>query len=77
MSINLSVGTRLPAWATATGRVLLGALDEFKRRERLARSEVAAHTGTTLTSFDDLINAISDAQRDGGYAFTSRNWKQV
>ncbi|ASL47879.1 Pca regulon regulatory protein [Burkholderia sp. AD24] len=71
MSINLSVGTRLPAWATATGRVLLGALDESERNERLARSEIAAHTDTTRTSVDDLIKAISEAQRDG-YAFTSQ-----
>jgi len=71
MSINLSIGTRLPAWATATGRVLLGALDDSARRERLERSELSAHTGTTLTRIDDLISAISDAQRDG-YAFTSQ-----
>jgi IclR family pca regulon transcriptional regulator len=71
MSINLSIGTRLPAWATATGRVLLGALDDSARKERLERSELSAHTGTTVTRVDDLINAISDAQRDG-YAFTSQ-----
>jgi IclR family pca regulon transcriptional regulator len=71
MSINLSIGTRLPAWATANGRVLLGGLDERELEERLARSEVVGHTANTSTKVEDLIKAVRKAQRDG-YAFTSQ-----
>ena len=71
MSINLSIGTRLPAWATANGRVLLGGLDERELEERLARSEIVGHTANTSTKVEDLIKAVRKAQRDG-YAFTSQ-----
>ena len=47
MSITLSVGTRLPAYATSMGRVLLASLpdDELERRLRAdrVRAAVAAH----------------------------------
>ncbi|MFP3554140.1 IclR family transcriptional regulator C-terminal domain-containing protein [Paraburkholderia sp. SIMBA_049] len=71
MSINLSIGTRLPAWATANGRVLLGGLDERELEERLARSEIIGHAANTLTKVEDLIKAVRKAHRDG-YAFTSQ-----
>ena len=71
MSINLSIGTRLPAWATANGRVLLGGLDERELEKRLARSEIVEHATHTLTKVEDVIKAVRKAHRDG-YAFTSQ-----
>src|ERR1700745_3757163 len=40
MSITLAVGTRLPAYATSMGRVLLANLPEEELEERLSRVEV-------------------------------------
>ena len=40
MSITLAVGTRLPAFVTSMGRVLLAGLPEDELEERLARIEV-------------------------------------
>ncbi|WP_224028039.1 IclR family transcriptional regulator domain-containing protein [Paraburkholderia caribensis] len=71
MSINLAIGTRLPAWATATGRVLLGCLDEKALEERLARSEVVGRAANTVTAVGDLTRAVRKARTDG-YAFTSQ-----
>ena len=50
MSITLSVGTRLPAYATSMGRVLLAGLPEAELEARLVRIDVqplSAHTITT------------------------------
>jgi IclR family pca regulon transcriptional regulator len=71
MSINLSIGTRLPAWATATGRVLLSGLDDQELVSRLKRSTIEQHTTNTLTKLDDLKKAVLKARTDG-YAFTSQ-----
>src|ERR1700745_4421962 len=40
MSITLAVGTRLPAFATSMGRVLLAALPDAELEERVARTEL-------------------------------------
>jgi IclR family pca regulon transcriptional regulator len=71
MSINLAIGTRLPAWATATGRVLLGSLDDHDLARRIERSNVVAHAPHSLTNTEDLVRAIKKASADG-YAFTSQ-----
>jgi IclR family pca regulon transcriptional regulator len=71
MSINLSVGTRLPAWATANGRVLLSGLDDRELVPRLERSSIAAYAPQTLTRIDDLVRVIRKASADG-YSFTSQ-----
>jgi IclR family pca regulon transcriptional regulator len=64
MSITLSVGTRLPAYATSMGRVLLAALAPDERRGRLERSErraLSAHTVTDLAALEELLERV-DAQ---------------
>ena len=50
MTITLAVGTRLPAYATSMGRVLLAQLPPAELRERLARIEPRKLTPHTLTS---------------------------
>lgn len=49
MSISLGVGTRLPAYATSMGRVLLGALPEPRLLAALQKGPLAACTPKTLT----------------------------
>ena len=63
MSITLSVGTRLPAYATSMGRVLLANLPEDELEERLARIEIRPLTARTVTDKDALRAILArDAQ---------------
>src|SRR5690242_13443316 len=49
MSITLSVGTRLPAYPTSMGRVLLAALDDKELESRLARIDPKPLSARTVT----------------------------
>lgn len=71
ISINLSVGARLPAWATATGRVLLAGLHEHELGPILSRCELAESVSSTPVNHKQLTRAITEA-RINGYAFTSQ-----
>lgn len=71
VSLNLSVGTRLPAWATAHGRVLLGALEDSAIEDRLQRSDVRKLTSHSLTRRDALLDAIRQTRADG-YCFVNQ-----
>src|ERR1700760_1160906 len=52
MSITLAVGTRLPAFATSMGRVLLAGLPDADLEERLERIEVRSLPARTVASRD-------------------------
>jgi IclR family pca regulon transcriptional regulator len=65
MSITLSVGTRLPAYATSMGRVLLAFLPEAEREARLARIDVAPLSSHTITSSDELRSALDRVRKQG------------
>lgn len=65
MSINLAIGTRLPAWATAHGRVLLAALDDKQLHERLRRSDIQKITSHTLSTFEEVLSAVQKARLEG------------
>ena len=75
MSITLSVGTRLPAYATSMGRVLLAHLPEDELEERLERIEIRPLTARTVTDKDDL-RAILAATRKQGYAATDQELEE-
>ncbi|TAL52821.1 IclR family transcriptional regulator [Pandoraea sp.] len=70
MTVNLSVGSRLPAWVTSMGRVMLGGLAPAARDDILARSTIVAHTPHTLTDPAEIRKAITTAQAQG-YAFVA------
>jgi len=65
MSINLGVGSRLPAYCTSMGRVLLGGLEEPDARLLLSTSERQALTRHTLTDVDELMARVRQARRQG------------
>jgi IclR family pca regulon transcriptional regulator len=67
MSITIAVGTRLPAYATSMGRVLLAALDPETLEERLARMEIRPLTRTTVGD-DDALRSELDLVRARGWA---------
>ncbi len=67
MSIALMPGSRLPAYCTSMGRVLLAALDRDQVRAVLEASPRLARTEHTITDIDALMAEI-DETRLRGYA---------
>ena len=65
MSINLAVGSRLPAWATSMGRVLLASLSEQELDDLLSRSDIRAYTPATITDRAALKKHIALAGTRG------------
>lgn len=64
-SMAISVGTRLPAYATSVGRVLLAGEPPERLDEYLATTSFPALTARTLTDPDRLRAAIRQTRRDG------------
>ncbi|MFE4661763.1 IclR family transcriptional regulator C-terminal domain-containing protein [Streptomyces hydrogenans] len=68
LHIDIVVGTRLPAYATSMGRVLLAALPERERDARLGRITPEALTPRTLTGSGELREAVAvTAERGFGW----------
>lgn len=65
MRTSLGVGSRLPAYCTALGRVLLAGLDEADLRKRLLASGVQRHTEHTITDIETLVASIAEVRRQG------------
>ncbi|WSH69371.1 IclR family transcriptional regulator C-terminal domain-containing protein (plasmid) [Rhizobium ruizarguesonis] len=65
MSINLTPGSRLPAYCASMGRVLLAALPESEARAILARSELKQNTVNTKTDTDELIAEFRRVRAEG------------
>jgi IclR family pca regulon transcriptional regulator len=65
MTITLAVGTRLPAYATSMGRVLLAQLPAEERDERLGRIKLSKLTSHTVTSKAKLRKALERAAEQG------------
>ena len=65
MSTNLGVGSRLPAFWTSMGRVLLAALPPDELRALMARREQRAFTRHTLTGDDELHAEIARVREQG------------
>lgn len=67
MSINLNPGSRLPAYCSSMGRVLLAALGDHHARDLLARTHLHANTNRTLTDVGAIIDELGRV-RELGYA---------
>src|SRR2546428_176746 len=65
MSINLGLGSRLPAYCTSMGRVLLAGLPPATLRERLARMSLAPLTPHTIVDPERLLEAIEQVRVQG------------
>jgi IclR family pca regulon transcriptional regulator len=65
VSVGLEIGYRLPAFSTAVGRVLLGALSDEEIEARLKRAKPTRYTNRTVTSLAEIRKAIRAARRDG------------
>ncbi len=69
MSIALSIGSRLPAYCTSMGRVLLGTLPDEELIAYLNRANLKANTPKTLTDKALLRDIIRQAAA-AGYSLT-------
>lgn len=67
MSVGLSVGSRLPAYCTSMGRVLLAGLGEPERTAYLDRVLLQAHTAKTIVDKSTLAAELR-CVREQGYA---------
>ena len=65
MSINLTAGSRLPAYCASMGRVLLAALPDAEARDILAASDLKANTPFTRTDPVALMAEFARIRRDG------------
>jgi IclR family pca regulon transcriptional regulator len=66
MTVAITIGTRLPAFATSMGRVLLAALPAEERARRLAELTPTQLTERTITDHGALEREL-DAVREAGY----------
>ncbi|CAB3768838.1 Pca regulon regulatory protein [Paraburkholderia solisilvae] len=65
MAINLSIGSRLPAWCTSMGRVLMSALDDATLDATLDASTLHPHTTRTIADKAQLKLVIAQVRRQG------------
>ncbi|MBL1099992.1 IclR family transcriptional regulator domain-containing protein [Streptomyces coffeae] len=65
MSVNITIGTRFPAYATSMGRVLLAGLDERARAAYLAGAAPEPLTRHTVTAVPELARLLERTAADG------------
>jgi IclR family transcriptional regulator, pca regulon regulatory protein len=75
MTVAISVGTRFPAYATSMGRVMLAAMSPESLELYLARANLDALTGRTVTDPEALRAVIGDVARQG-YALVDQELEE-
>jgi IclR family transcriptional regulator, pca regulon regulatory protein len=65
MSSVLVVGSRLPAYATSMGRVLLADLPRAEQEARLRAAPLVAYTPRTATDVEVLLEILAQVRRQG------------
>jgi IclR family pca regulon transcriptional regulator len=65
ISVDLSVGGRLPAYCTSMGRILLAALDDASLGEYLERVDLQPKTSRTLSTAPQLLACLHNVREQG------------
>jgi len=65
VNVGIRVGSRLPAYCTSLGRVLLSGLTDKELERSLSSVKPVAQTPRTVTAKGKLRDLIRDARRDG------------
>lgn len=65
ISVDLSVGSRLPAYCTSMGRILLAALDDAALDDYLEHADLQVKTSRTVHTVDGLRASIAEIRRQG------------
>jgi IclR family pca regulon transcriptional regulator len=71
MSVDLSIGTRLPAYCTSMGRVLLASLPLADLAGYFRRVKLVAHTPRTLIAPERVKKTLA-ATAEEGYAIVDQ-----
>jgi IclR family transcriptional regulator, pca regulon regulatory protein len=74
MAVDLHIGSRLPAYCTSMGRVLLAYLPTEQLEQYLAKAVLTAHTTRTITSVEKLRLALRNVRRNG-YALVDQEYE--
>lgn len=75
MSVDITVGTRFPAYTTSMGRVLLAGLPPAERAGLLSGTALLPLTQRTITD-QDMLTRILDEVADQGYAFVDEELEE-
>ncbi len=75
MAVSLGIGSRLPAYATSMGRILLGGLTGAQLRHVLPASNIKAFTKFTVTDIKKLASII-EADRDRGWSYVNQELEE-
>ncbi|WP_178082817.1 pca regulon transcriptional regulator PcaR [Pseudomonas sp. BBP2017] len=65
ISVDLSVGGRLPAYCTSMGRILLAALDDATLHEYLEHADLQAKTSRTIHDPVALLECLQQVREQG------------
>lgn len=65
ISVDLSVGGRLPAYCTSMGRILLAALDDASLQDYLDHADLQTKTSRTLTTPAALFECLQQVRQQG------------
>ena len=65
LSVNLNIGSRLPAYCTSMGRVLLGNLNAQELDAYFKKADLVSLTPHTVTDIKNLHNIIKQTRIDG------------
>jgi IclR family pca regulon transcriptional regulator len=65
IDLNLHTGSRLPAYATAMGKLLLAYLPEDEQRELIAEMKLTKQGPNTITSKKALVSELDEIQSEG------------
>lgn len=74
MSVDLHVGSRLPAYCTSMGRILLAHLTPEQQELYFSRAVLTPHTTRTVTSVDKLRVILRNVRRNG-YALCDQEYE--
>ncbi len=74
MAVDLHIGSRLPAYCTSMGRVLLAYLPTEQLEHYLAKVVLTPHTTRTVNSIEKLRLALRNVRRNG-YALVDQEYE--
>jgi len=74
MAVDLHIGSRLPAYCTSMGRILLAYLPAEQLEAYLARVVLTPHTTRTVTSIEKLRMLLRNVRRNG-YALCDQEYE--
>ncbi len=65
LGLRFDAGSRVPAYCTAIGKLLLSALPDRERELLIDNMPRSSYTSKTITGKDELASALADIRRDG------------